>query len=142
MNDLAQRGPMGLKPERKRKPGLRPVSAKRAAQHRSSEGLDDMLYMSTVKSLPCVACGAVPCDAHHCKDTPPAWGYDPYEQRPAANRKSGARDTIPLCKSCHTDGPDAYHKSRVAWRAKNGADYHHIMPTRARVDAKLGEIDF
>ena len=122
--------------------GLRPKSKKRAAAHRSIEGQEGLIYMATVKTLPCVACGASGCDAHHCRDLPPSWSYDPYDQRPGAGQKSGYRDTTPLCPSCHQNGPKAYHRDRTAFRAKHGPDYLHIMPARALVDARLGEIDF
>ena len=122
--------------KRKPKP-MRQISAKRAAQHASPEGAADMLYMETVKTLHCVACGAPPpSDAHHCKCKPPQQIAGIYDTLPIG-RKSGARDTIPLCKMCHQDGPLSFHGHRTDWVKAYGPDYAFIPAIRASVAALL-----
>ena len=63
MTDLAQRGPLGLKPEKPakkpRKP-MRPVSKKRQKYRASEEGQEALRYMNDVKHLPCCITGAPP----------------------------------------------------------------------------------
>jgi len=146
MNQISPRGPLGLKvPKPKRvKKGLRNVSKKRAAHRSTKKGQCGLSYMGAVKQLPCVICGSPPPnDAHHCQSRPPADEPHGYDQLPAAGRKSGDRDTIPLCHwDCHQEGPNAYHKSKRAWEARNGPDYSFIPSTRAAVAAMLGEIDY
>lgn len=144
---VAPRPPLGLKsdkPAKKPRKGMRKVSKKRA-QHRASQvGKDGLAYMAAVKQLPCVICRAPPpSDAHHCKSKPPANEPHAYERLPAAGRKSGDRDTIPLCHDgCHQEGPLAFHMGQRSWEARNGPDYQFIPSTRAAVAAMLGEIDF
>lgn len=139
------KGPLGLKPDKPEKAprkGMRRKSKKRAAQEASPEGRSDLEYMGNVKQEPCCACGKPgPSDAHHCKDKPPAGEPHAYKRLPIGC-KSHARDTIPLCKMCHQDGPEAYHRSPVAWRAKHGPDYGFIPSTRAAVAARKAEIGF
>lgn len=147
MNQITPRGPLGLKtdkpPKRPRK-GMRQVSAKRAAARRTQAGREGLEYMGFVKQLPCVICGATGnIDPHHCRSMPPADEPHAYEQLPCAGRRSGDRDTIPLChEGCHLNGPWAYHTSKRAWEQRNGPDYGFIPATRAAVAALLGEIDF
>jgi len=103
----------------------------------------DRQYMGIVKTFDCIQCGrAGPSDAHHCTHRPYEGEHDPYDRHPCAGRRSGDRDTIPLCKDCHQNGPSAIHKSKDGWRDRNGPDFHHIPSIRARVNAIRGEIDF
>lgn len=103
----------------------------------------DRAYMGKVKQLPCCICHApAPSDAHHCTHKPLAGEPHGYEREPAAARRSGDRDTIPLCKLHHQDGPEAIHNGKVSWRLKHGPDFAHIPATRAAVAAMTGEIDF
>jgi hypothetical protein len=133
--------PKPVKQPKKPRRGLPPVSAKKRAYRKSEAGREGQAYMVAVKGLPCVICGSPPPnDAHHCKDVPPDGRKGLYQQLPAAGRKSGDKDTIPLCRSCHQTGPEAYHKNRTAWREKHGPDYGFIGPTRAAVANH--EIDF
>jgi hypothetical protein len=120
----------------KRKP-MKKVSRKRKEYRASDAGQDGLAYMGKVKTLPCCICGKHgPSDAHHCKDKPWSDQVNPYEQEPCAGRKSGDRDTIPLCKSCHQDGPMAYHGPNPdAWRERNGPDFFYIPETRKLVAA-------
>ena len=115
-----------------RKP-MKQRSDKRRKQHASSEGKADLAYMGRVKQLPCCVCGAPPpSDAHHAKDKPPhvlEWIY----QKLPYGRKSGPKDTIPLCKSCHQQGPTAYHVSPASWNEANGPDYGYILETRRQL---------
>lgn len=123
---------------------VRPVSKRRQKARQSAEGQAGLAYMRAVKMLPCVACGRPgPNDAHHCKDTPPDGKPGLYDRLPAAGRKSGDRDTIPLCPEHHrAPYPDAYHTNRTAWAERHGPDYSHIGPTRAAVAALTEEIEF
>ncbi len=147
MTRIATKGPLGQKqpkPAKAPRKGMRRVSRKKAAQRASPEGKADLEYMGYVKQLPCRICGITDnVDAHHCQDKPPADEPHAYEQLPAAGRKSGARDTIPLCHwDCHQEGPLAYHQNKRAWAERNGPDYGFIPSTRAAVAAMLGQIDY
>jgi len=80
--------------------------------------------LARIKQLPCAVCNAPPpSDAHHCI-------HDRYSQAKAPDSM-----TIPLCKACHQDGPDAIHNDKAAWRAKHGPDHGYL----AMVDDMLGE---
>lgn len=123
---------------KQRKP-LPRVSKKRAARAVSEQGLADAAYLDGVRGLPCIACGRVGAtEAHHCRDTPPYDEQGLYDRLPAAGRKSGNRDTIPLC------GPDGchrkYHLERAQFHADHGPDYGFIGVTRATL-GKM-ELDF
>ncbi len=112
MTDLAERGPLGPKRE-KRKRGTK-------------AGLD---HMARVKMLPCVICNAhPPNDAHHV-----------YHGR-FENEKASDFETIPLCKAHHQDGPDAIHRIKTTWGERYGMDYG-FLPLVAAMLAD-GEIDF
>jgi hypothetical protein len=71
-------------------------------------------------------------EAHHCKDQPPAndnKGMGPYERLACAGRKSGDRDTIPLCHEAHR----MFHLERARFNALYGPDYSYIPQTRKYV---------
>lgn len=115
-----------------RKP-MKQRSDKRVKQYASSEGKADLAYMGRVKQLPCCVCGAPPpSDAHHAKDKPPHVLEWIYQQLPYG-RKSGPKDTIPLCKPHHQDHPQAYHVSPASWNEANGPDYGYILETRRQL---------
>ena len=134
MTDLAQRGPLGLKPEKPaKKPRTRinPVSKKRREYRASTEGQEVLRYMNDVKHLPCCICNAPPpSDAHHC-----------FHGRFSA-KKAGDLDVIPLCKSCHQTGPDSIHNAKAAWAAKHGPDHSYIKQTRNRVQEMRESVDW
>lgn len=98
----------------------------------------DPAYMAEVKQLPCCVCGAPPpSDAHHCQHWPDDIENHPYTRLPGAAMKSGDRDTIPLCKADHQDGPEAFHRGKETWREKHGPDYSYIERTRQAVEDRL-----
>ena len=140
--------PLGLKDRTRkdapklRKP-VRKVSKTRARARASTDGQEDLAYMGMVKQLPCAHCGAPPpSDAHHCYHKPNKDEPHGYKRLPTGRTKSHDRDTIPLCKHDHQDGPGAIHKIKRTWLAKHGPDYQHIPATRAAVAAINGTIDF
>ncbi len=103
----------------------------------------DPKHMHAVKCLPCVICNAPPpSDAHHCTHRPMADEPHGYDRIPGAGQRSGDRDTIPLCKRHHQDGPEAIHNGKKTWRDRHGPDYQFIPDTRAAVAAMQGEISF
>jgi len=72
-------------------------------------------HMKKVKMCRCVICGSYPPnDAHHC----------------FCDRYSGKRTSdwqvIPLCKTCHQDGPLAIHNDKKGWVKRNGPDWEFI----------------
>lgn len=77
----------------------------------------EIAHLKAVKRLPCRSCGAAPCDAHHC-----------YHDRATkfGGRKAPHNWTIPLCKACHQDGPDAIHRIKRTWRKRHGPDHSHV----------------
>lgn len=84
-------------------------------------------WMKRVKQLPCVICGApAPSDAHHVI-------HGRYGHRRAPDKQ-----TIPLCKAHHQDGPEAIHNGKETWAEKHGFDYEYLP----QVAAQLGEVDF
>ena len=96
---------------------MRRVSKKRQARRQSAAGQADLDHMRAVKQRPCCVCGAPgPSDAHHCI-------HDRYGMAKASDRH-----TIPLCKSCHQDGPLAIHRNKRAWRERNGPDWARLPP--------------
>lgn len=78
----------------------------------------ELAHLAAVKALPCRVCGRGGInDAHHC-----------YHDRGTkfGGRKAPHRWTIPLCRWCHLDGPEAIHKIKRTWRKKHGADWEHV----------------
>lgn len=99
----------------KRSTALRQVSAKRRAFRSSKEGQDGLEHMRRVKMLPCVICKRPgPSDAHHII-------CDRY-----GSAKASDFETIPLCKSCHQDGPEAIHNGKASWVKRHGPDHSYL----------------
>lgn len=99
----------------KRKTALRQVSAKRRAYRASDEGQEALDHMRRVKMLPCIVCQAPPPnDAHHCISG--RYG----------SRKVSDFETVPLCRACHLDGPNAIHRNKRAWEERNGPDHSYL----------------
>ena len=97
----------------------------------------DAAYLGAVRQLPCCACGRhAPSEAHHCRDMPDYDERGLYERLPGAAQKSGDRDAIPLCGTCHWE----FHNRRLTFHALHGRDYTYIGPTRAAI-SKM-EVDF
>ena len=104
MSNLSGRGPLGLKAGK--------------VKNGTAAGLE---HMRRVKQLPCVICQAPPpSDAHHCISG--RYG----------SRKASDMHTIPLCRSCHQDGPMAIHRAKATWEAHYGRDYDWL-PKVARL---------
>lgn len=102
------------KPLQARKP-VNKVSAKRKAYRASKAGQDAIAHMLAVKRLPCVICGATPCDAHHVI-------CDRYSARKASDF-----ETIPLCAAHHRyPYQDAIHTDKAAWVEKYGPDHGYL----------------
>ncbi len=84
-------------------------------------------HLARVKALPCVICAAPgPSDAHHCISG--RYG----------SRKVSDFQTIPLCKLCHQDGPEAIHRNKGAWEARNGLDHEFLAVV---ADMLAGELN-
>lgn len=84
----------------------------------------DPARMAKVKQLPCVVCGAPPpSDAHHCI----CGRY--------GTRKAPDSMTIPLCKECHQDGPQAIHRGKASWIARNGNDFEFLDAVNEQIEA-------
>lgn len=138
MTDLAKRGPLGLKVPKPEKPKFRKPMRKKAKQRsKNFTQHNDPVYLTRVRLLPCVACGApAPSEAHHCRDLPPHNEQGLYARLPGAGIRSGDKDAIPLCRSCH----DLFHRHRGEFHVHYGKDYGFIPATRAALSP--GEIDF
>ncbi len=79
----------------------------------------EIAHMRAVKGQPCRACHRHgPSDAHHC-----------YHDRATkfGGKKAPHRWTVPLCKLCHQDGPQAIHRIKRTWRDMHGADHEHVV---------------
>lgn len=97
--NLMGKPPLGLKPD-----PPTPAEIRAAKEH-----------MARVKALPCVICGrAGPSDAHHC-----ICGR-------FGTRRASDWQVIPLCKDCHQDGPEAIHRGKASWVARNGPDHEYL----------------
>jgi len=108
---------------------MRRVSAKKAKRAASAEGKADALYLDAVRALPCVCCGVMGVDPHHCRDTPDFDERGLYDRIPGARMRSADRDAVPLCPPHHR----MFHLERAAFHAKYGKDYRFIAQTRAAV---------
>ncbi len=93
----------------------RPVHQKAEKQGRQPE------HMAEVKALPCVICGAVPCDAHHVI-------HHRY-----GGRKVSDWETIPLCKEHHQTGPYAIHNGKESWLERYKPDWSYLPAVLARL---------
>lgn len=96
----------------------------------------DPAYLARVRDLPCVCCGQLPVEAHHCRDLPDYGERGLYERVPGAAMKSSDRDAIPLCPHHHR----MFHGDRAEFHEQFGRDYGFIGPTRAAVSDE--EVDF
>jgi len=95
-----------------RRTPIRKVSPKRKAYRSSDEGQAALKHMRRVKMLPCIVCGKPgPNDAHHCISG--RYG----------TRKASDFETVPMCRSCHLDGPNAIHRNKREWEERHGPDY-------------------
>lgn len=111
MTDLAQRGPLGLKPEREGK---------------------DPVRLAKVAKLPCVICHEwnmpqlSPTQVHHC-----------IHGRQGTRRAPDSM-TIPLCEGHHIGMFDtskiALHQAPAQWREEYGPDTDWIGWTEARLE--------
>lgn len=75
-------------------------------------------HLREVKRLSCIRCRSnAYSDAHHC-----------YHDRATKfdGKKAPHLWTIPLCKCCHTDGPEAIHKIKTTWRERYGPDWSYV----------------
>jgi len=95
---LTRRGPLGLKQPKRSAADMRAGKA----------------HMARVAQLPCVICHQRPVQVHHVI-------HDRY-----SFRKASDFETIPLCRICHMDGPNAIHRNKAAWREQNGADWEYL----------------
>ena len=71
-------------------------------------------HLARVAQLPCVICHRRPVQVHHCI----CGRY--------GTRKASDFETIPLCRECHLDGPNAIHRNKRAWIERNGPDYEYL----------------
>ena len=107
----------------KAKKPMRKVSKKKAARKKTTAYQAALAYMAEVKRLPCIVCGRMGVDAHHCQ----------------SGRFGTARasdfDTIPLCPRDHKHeyGEPAYHANKTLWELTHGPDTDYIEKTREAV---------
>jgi hypothetical protein len=76
--------------------------------------LDDQSYLALVRRCPCLSCDADPAGvAAHVRMTRTGKPIS------GTGNKPGDHWTLPLCPTCHTDGPTAQHKVGEVpfWRA-------------------------
>lgn len=102
----------------------RKLSHKRAvpvAKGQRDPRVRDRVYLGWIKQLPCVSClwtGFINhgCHAAHVRAGYPADGWRPTGMQ----EKPSDRRTLPLCPTCHLDGPKAQHRAneRAWWEAK------------------------
>ena len=105
----------------------RPPLGQKSPKLSSAEIREGKEWMRRVKELPCAICRkSGPSDVHHVI-------HGRY-----GTRRAPDKDTIPLCKAHHQDGPEAIHQGKASWAEKHGHDYSYLP----WVAALLGEIDF
>ena len=73
-------------------------------------------YKAWIRSLPCAACGATPSEAAHT-------GSDG-----GMKLKASDYSAVPLCASCHTLAPHAYHVL-----GRQAFELHHSLDLKALV---------
>lgn len=80
----------------------------------------DNAYLAWVRRLPCVCCGsAARIEAAHIRASYPSAGWAPTGM---AQKPDDVR-VVPLCSTCHREGPDAQHRSNErAWWSARGID--------------------
>lgn len=91
---------------------------------RKRQGKEDAAYLSLVRRLPCVICGAQPVDAHH-----PIMGR--FSQSRVADDQA-----IPLCRGHHMGGPGyiSVHNDRADWEGLYGLDTDYVEETQKAVE--------
>jgi hypothetical protein len=72
------------------------IKAAAAAKPKYANRPRDRAYMSWIATLPCAVCGVQPVDVAHVGDR-------------AFGQKCPDRQTIPLCRAHHLEGPAAAH---------------------------------
>jgi len=107
---------------------IKAKSAKRAAQHASQQGKDDLAHMGRVRDCPCIICLThgetqnTPTEAHHV-----IMGR-------FGSLKTPAADCIALCIDHHRGAKDkskpAIHRSPKAWFEKYGLDTDYSQHQR------------
>lgn len=99
--DLGNKGPLGQK---------KPKAERGTAKARA--------HIARVKHLPCVICNKHgPSDAHHVI----CGRY--------GSAKASDFEVIPLCRNCHTEGPNAIHNGKQSWITLHGMDYDYLEAT-------------
>lgn len=79
----------------------------------------DPVYLNWIRRLPCVICGARLAEAAHVRAGYSTEGWEPtgMAQKPHDWR------TVPLCRFCHREGPDAQHNANERqWWSNHGID--------------------
>ena len=110
MNDLSDRGPMGLKEEREP---------------------DDPEYLAAVRLERCIIC-----EAHGEIQRSPTEAHHPIHGR-GGQRKRPDRTAIPLCNGHHTGDLDnskvAVHREPSRWKRLYSEDHEYIAVTQDRI---------
>ena len=96
----------------------------------------DPEHLDYVHRLPCMCCGRIGVEAHHCRDKPDHEEREIYTRIPGAGRKSHDRDAIPLCMEHHK----MFHLFRSDFHEQFGRDYRLIPKVRELVE-RLKEDD-
>jgi hypothetical protein len=84
--------------------------------------VEDPAHLARVRALPCVICGATPCEPHHPKGL----------EFCGKSQKASDHDAFPLCPACHRTGPNAFHAiGKRPWEALYGPQRDFAFWTRA-----------
>lgn len=91
-------------------------------------------HLGFIAQLPCVICLRKPVQVAHVNFQDHFWQKDN-----TRGRKADDKWTVPLCQKCHTDDPDAQHRTneRQWWIAK-GID---VLPMCIELWANTGNLD-
>lgn len=66
----------------------------------------DPVYLTLIRTLPCLKCGMEPCgEAAHVRQNSAT-----HNKRQAIGKKPPDRFALPLCQGCHWRDPDSQHK--------------------------------
>lgn len=95
----------------------------------SNNGAKIKTHLAFIARLPCIVCGAEPVECAHVR----MGDYERGKFQALARKPSDAW-VVPLCPSCHRNGPAAQHQGgeRLFWRR------HHIDPLK--IAAMLFEV--
>jgi hypothetical protein len=77
------------------------------------------VHLKNIRQCACLVCGAWPSESAHVRFSSAKYG----KVNSGVGSKPSDKFTVPLCASCHREGPDAQHSSgEQSWWARKEID--------------------